>query len=323
MKARKLWPLPPENAEWELPADVSAMGPRKARIGPACAYFSHNRVPLTSRGLTMFYPVADLLDALDTVLMQQAENVSARNSFAVHMKLPGAPTDQECRDKMAQVAPQIGKSGGFVVTGKETELELLSPSLGAGEFDATVGTAVKVLCAMTGFPVTWFGLGTDAGNSATTELAGPTMRMLKARQAEIRCAMEELLGAAAERLAPKYGLDPEDARDFEVQLPEIGGRDFMRAAGALPNVGAFVELGVDVGAWNEAKAGAMLRRQAAELLDEEFDPEDIPDAPPEKAPAPNPFGGDGDEEDDPNAAEAADMEAMREKGRKAQQARRR
>lgn len=302
-----------------------AFGGITAQVGPDCLYFPWRRRLGATRGLSMFYPVADLIDALDNAIFQQVEGVSARNAWAVVIKTPGADL-KTAQDMAKKIAHQMGKGGGHVGLAGDATMEVLAPNLGALQFDTHLTSMMKVVSAETGWPITWLGLGTDAGNASTTELAGPALRMMKLHQAVIAKAIRAMLVYGMKRMTRPASITEEDWLDFEVQLPEIGGRDMVRDSAALTQVAVAIDSGRGW-AYTDEKAGEMLRRAFNKVTGDDFDAEDIPEEP-EPVQAPPPFGaqvnsGDQmneDPDDEQAKKDADDMEAMRLKG--AKQARR-
>ena len=309
---------------WRLPLDGTRT--TAVTLGPPCAYFGWNRRVGATRGLSMFYAVADLIDALDQSIFQQVEGVAGRNSWVAHVIAKGSNDPQKIADI---VAKQLGKGGGTVGTNEQVEVKMLAPDLGALDFDAHLTTMLKILSAETGWPVTWLGLGTEAGNAATTELAGPALKMMRNHQAAIRRAMKELLDYGMLRLAKGAGLTPEEALDYDIQLPEVGGRDLVRDAAAAVQLMVAVDTGTETQAWTPEKGGAMKRQIMGEVYGFEFDAEDIPEVEePEDDPGVDPATPAMDPEDeDPDAADAGDdaddLARLRANGKKAQQSRRR
>lgn len=322
--ATGLWPLPPMGSEYGI---KGADGVTKVMVGPTCLYFPHNRVLGATRGTSDLYADADLLDAFDRSVWQQQEAVAVRNTLAGSVSFEGASTQQEAEKIADKMNANAGRGGCWAAHNKGIEIKVDAPNLGAMDFDQHLGTVVKRVSATRGLPVTWLGLGTDAGNAATTELAGPALRMLKNYQAEVRGVLSAIVGYCLNFMAPLHGLTEEEAADFEVVLPDIGGRDASRAATALGQIAFFIAEGRDTGAWTPEKAGEMMRRQAVELMDEEFDEDDIPEAVPEQEPAKEPVADDGGGGGEPDPEEAARIEAEREEmraaGRKEKQSRRR
>lgn len=320
------WPLPEEGGEITI---ATPLGRQAMKRGPEVLYFPHNRMVGATRGISLLYPIADLLDAFDSSIWQQMEGVSVRNTCAMLVK--GGANDDAVNRVVDAITAKAGRGGVTVGTTSDVTVEAAAPSLGSLDFAAHLETIVKRISATTAFPVTWLGLGTDAGNAATTELAGPALRMLKNLQAEIRCVVEAIVGLAMTHKAKEASLDPEEAQDFTVQMTDIGGRDSVRNAAVLGQLGVFVETGVASRAWTTEKGGAMLRRMATELMDETFEEDDIPD-PEEGEEDPGLMGapgedgeedpgedGDGPAEGDEAGAkrDADDMARLRRQGRKA------
>lgn len=305
---------------WSIPGGTA--GDTKVVIGPLSAYCPWNRRVGATRGLSMFFAIADLLDALDQAVFQQIEGVAARNSWALHVIAKNA-TDAEAQAIAERVRKQAGKAGGHVGTNDNVEINVLTPALGSMDFEKHLLTLLRVLSAVTGWPVTWIGLGTDAGNAATTELAGPAMRMMRNHQAAIRAVMKELLDFGLLRLTKKYRLSEEEILDYEIQLPEIGGRDLVRDSAAASGLIVTIDAGREAGYWTPDKAGEMARQVMTELYGVEFGEEDVPDAEAvaaEKEARAAEGEGEGEPEDDDAKNDADDLAATRARGKKVRKA---
>lgn len=246
----------------------------KAKVGPLCAYFGANKTLGSSRGVSMLYPIADLLDAFDQSVWQQMEGVAVRNTLgAVVTSEGGTPgTAQKVVDTLQA---HVGKGGVYVAGPKGTEIKTVGGGLGSADFDIHHGTLCKRLSATTNFPITWFGMGGETGNNATTEIAGPALKMLRLAQAEARGVIRELLLYAVRAGAPEG--KAEEWEDFKIELPEIGGRDMVRDSAAVSTLMVAIDSGDESQAWTRAKAGEMKRAVATQFMGVEFEPEDYPD----------------------------------------------
>ena len=221
--------IPATGSEWVLPGRRDG-GRVAVLVGRDCIYSAQNKPPSARRGVSNIYRVVDKLDAYDRFMQIALEGNEARNMYAFWARVRGGDPETAKVEKMLRA--QMGKFGGIAVTNQNVEdLKTLTPDLKTADYVPFAQELRRQIAGELGFPETWFADGSSAGNASTTELAGPTLTMLREYQEDVRELLDEMFGRGlkhrAEVDAPELLKD--DAWNlFEIRLPKIGGRDAVR-----------------------------------------------------------------------------------------------
>lgn len=282
--------IPEEGNSWRVPGAGPNAGDLEAEIGRPCHYFYDEKIPAAARAVSRFYPTADELSAYDMIHFGIVEGAAVRNAFGWDVTVDHSDP-KEVTEQGQKVRDQIGKVGGVVSHNKGVEIKAVNPALTPVDFDKAGAEFRRAIFGKLGFPETWFADASQAGNAATTELAAPTLRMLELVQGLVERVIREMVGYAVRKIAeveaPDLVDDDRTWEDFDVGLPEIGGRDAGREAEALSKETATLGDAVDRKWIKNRKAAEVWQRIAGKRWDVDLDAEDIPDD--VDAPPPDPL----------------------------------
>jgi hypothetical protein len=214
-----------------------------------CFYFTVNDFLHSTRGCPDLLPILDWLDRFDQMFFDELERISFQRAFIYDVTVEGGPEDVKRRRLELAVAPP--RPGTVLVHNQGEKWQAVSPAIGSGDFSIVLRQLRLLMAAGMGYPEHFLAEG-DTTNKATSEAMGvPTIKMLSARQAEVK-AMCELMLRFAVDMAVEHGMCPaqvqvkkEDGKTetvaareaFTVAVPELVTKDNQMVTQSLVQLG--------------------------------------------------------------------------------------
>lgn len=283
--------VPDEGETYTLPPDPgqpAGVGPEKAIVGRPCFYYAMDKAPSARRGLSRLYRVIDEMWGLDRIHFGAIEGTKVRDAFCWHLTVD--TTDKKEKKAVEEeVKKAVGRKSGQVFSSTPgITLEPKAPTLGATERETAERNFRRAIFGKLGIPETWFADAENTGDSSTTELSAPTLKMLNGVQSVIVEALREMLDFAlvqlAERDAQELLASDHDralgeehpVHRYDLGLPEIGGRDTNRDVQALVQLVTALDIAVGRRWITGRRAAELFQGQLRAIYGVELGPEDVP-----------------------------------------------
>lgn len=232
----------------------------RAASNPALFWTRGN--PFGSRGLSILYSIADLLDMLDQFLFSEVERAMLLKAFVWDVTVDDAD-DAVIASKVKDPNYQAPRPGAVRIHNHREHWEALSPALDT--YDSWNG--IKALRNHTGgalgIPEHWYAEGGDVNRATAAAMSEPTLKRMTQLQQEWRDVVTDVLQAQID-YAVLAGTLPETvpvfrdgqpvegemvaARDaVAINLPDLSPTDNQTAATTLQTLVGALTLAVDEG----------------------------------------------------------------------------
>ena len=214
------------------------------------------------RGISLLYPIADYLDALDQFMFSEVERWLLLKAFIWDVTIKGATQDQ-IDDRVAKGYYATPSPSQVMVHNESEEWQAKSPALDT--YDAANGIRLirnHVLGAV-GIPEHWYAEGGDVNRATATEMAEAPRKRLTALQEVWRNMMLDLLHVAVEykvlykQLPAELPTEDEDGNPHDnsipvrdhvsVSMPDLSPDDQEVMAGVLSSLVASLMQAEDQG----------------------------------------------------------------------------
>jgi len=197
-------------------------------------YFKINSLPNGSRGFSDILANADWLDGYDQFLFNMVDRSYFLNAFLWHFMIEGADSNKLEEFKKANRLPN---NGGMLYTNEKVKLEAVNPDLKSSDSAELFKIFRTQIIGGMGFPLHWFGDGSDANLATAGEMGWPTYKMLEERQAFIKHMIETIIKYVIDQafihrgsLKEVAGRKAIEDDSFEVQMPELNKREISKNA---------------------------------------------------------------------------------------------
>lgn len=190
-----------------------------------------NKVSNQPRGYSDLLQVADWIDQADQTLFALADREQMAAYFFIDVAIDGSKEDVHTRAKEIRNKPP--KKGAVNAHNLAEAWKIEQPDLKQeGSIAALVALLTFIMGGM-GFPVSWYGYGSDT-NRATLEAQGdPTYRQLEDDQGVVRSMFLRLLTFARDQafIAGTYRPEKDADETILLPMPEMTAKDFSRLLG--------------------------------------------------------------------------------------------
>lgn len=240
-------------------------------------YFQINRVPNTFRGYSDLLAHADWIDGYDQFLYSMIDRSILMNAFIWDITVTGADEKELRKIEITHKNPKPGSSRFH---NDKMKWEAVSPDLKSGDVSELFKVFRTQIIGSAGFPLHWFGDGSDANLATAEEMGAPTMKMLEERQRFIKYMIDQMItyviqegrGTDSQRVKNK-GKDEETEKLFEVQFPELSRKDITKTSAAFVQVVNALTTAKSQGLLSN-ETGMKILANSAALLGVEIDPEE-------------------------------------------------
>ncbi len=202
-----------------------------------------NKVSNMKRGYSDLLQVADAIDMADQVLFALATREQIASYFFVDVTVQGDADDVNAVVK--RIGRKPPKPQGANVHNEAEKWEIMQPDLKQEGSIATLVALLTFIMGGMGFPVSWYGYGSDT-NRATLEAQGdPTYRQLEDDQGVVRSMLLRMLTFARDQAVIAGYWTPKEDTDETILLPmpEMTAKDFSRVLALFtPLVSAMLQL---------------------------------------------------------------------------------
>jgi hypothetical protein len=203
-------------------------------------YFKINSLPNGSRGFSDILANADWLDGYDQFLFNMVDRSYFLNAFLWHFMIEGADSNKLEEFKKANRLPN---NGGMLYTNEKVKLEAVNPDLKSSDSAELFKIFRTQIIGGMGFPLHWFGDGSDANLATAGEMGWPTYKMLEERQAFIKHMIETIIKYVIDQafihrgsLKEVAGRKAIEDDSFEVQMPELNKREISKNAASFQQI---------------------------------------------------------------------------------------
>lgn len=237
--------LKPETAATEgRRMAVISESPESGRLEGECLFLKLNDDGL--RGVSLLYPLADFLDALNTMAFSEVERAQLLRAFVWDVTVSGA-TEDDLQRFSRDASFQVPKPGMVRLHNEGVVWQALTPALEAWDSTNLLGWILNTLVlGSSGIPEHWFGSGGDVNRAVGTVMDTPTIKMLSRLQRDWRDVMTDVLRFVVDQ-AVEHGALPQmvpledsdgNATDgmvearlaFEVEVPDMDTTDMAQLA---------------------------------------------------------------------------------------------
>lgn len=202
-----------------------------------------NKVSNQPRGYSDLLQVADWIDQADRTLFALADREQMAGYFFIDVAIDGdenAVKAAAARSKQKPPSP-----GGANFHNLAENWTVQQPDLKQEGSIATLVALLTFIMGGMGFPVSWYGYGSDT-NRATLEAQGdPTYRQLEDDQGVVRSMFLGMLTFARDQaeIAGKWTPTEDGAAEITLNMPEMTTKDLSRVMGLFtPLVNALLAL---------------------------------------------------------------------------------
>ncbi len=230
--------------------DVINENPETSRLEGQCMFLKVNDDGL--RGISMLYPLADFLDALNTMAFSEVERAQLLRAFVWDVTITNA-SPSDLKQHAQEAAYQAPKPGSVRVHNENVDWKALTPQLNSYDATNLLGWVLNTLVlGSAGIPEHWFGSGGDVNRAVGTVMDTPTIKMLSRMQRDwqdvmmdaLRFVVDEAVAAGAlPTMVPAQDSEGNDTNEmiearmaFEVVLPDMDTTDMAQLATTVAQV---------------------------------------------------------------------------------------
>jgi hypothetical protein len=205
-----------------------------------CFVFRINNLPNGTRGFSDLLALADWLDAYDQFLFLSGERHVILNTILWDVLIEGGTPESIAKYKKDNPTPtgRCARYHNEKVTWKAETPDLKT---------ADTAEMFKILRTQTiggaGFPLHWFGDGSDANYSTSKEMGWPTFKMLDERQGYFKYIIETLVNYSVSKAVEKRSSLNEAAgkegvkdKSITIEMPELNLRDTAKGSSSFQQV---------------------------------------------------------------------------------------
>lgn len=200
--------------------DIDPKSPTFERLTGEVFYFRTNYLIGQTRGHSELIELLDWLDGLDQFLFNSMEGNALRNAFVWDVTLSGA--DQTTVDNFVAYPP---RSGSVKVHNDKVVWDVLTPDLKASDQSEATRLYKNFILAGKGYPEYWFADGGQTNLATAEVMTVPTMRMLQAKQKEVRDIIKFIVQFVLDQAIIKKSLTMSKDEYFDIQ---VNAFDFER-----------------------------------------------------------------------------------------------
>lgn len=193
--------------------------------------FQINKMPNSHRGCSDLLPLTDWLDAYDQFLFSAAERSVLMNLFIWDITMEGK-SDIEIKKYLRN----HGKPTPASLRGhnEKVKWEAVAPDLKSGDTAEIFRILRTQIIGGAGFPLHFFGDGSDANLATAGEMGWPTMKMLEERQRYVKYMIECIIKFCIDQaMIHRKSLNGKEDESFEIIFPDISKRDITKISAAF------------------------------------------------------------------------------------------
>lgn len=146
------------------------------------------------RGISILYPIADLLDLLDQFMFSEVERWFLIKAFIWRVTIQGA-TPEQLTQYAAQAAFQTPKPGGVVLQNEKISWDAVAPPLQTHDSANGMRFLRNHILGTEGIPEHFFAEGGDVNRAVGAVMAEPSRKRFTALQEEWRYVLQDVLQA--------------------------------------------------------------------------------------------------------------------------------
>lgn len=237
-------------------------------------YFQINKAPNSTRGYSDLLALADWLDGYDQYLFSMVDRSILMNAFLYDVTIEGA-TEKEIKDYNNK-NPGSPKPGSVRFHNEKVKWEAVTPDLKSGDVEALGKVFRTQIIGGMGYPLHFFGDGSDANLATAAEMGWPTLKMFEERQRYIKYMLEQIisyilqegLGVGSQKIKAK-NID----KTFTITFPELSRKDITKTSTAFTTLVTAVSTAISQGVLSK-ETGMQIVANSAALIGVEIDPKE-------------------------------------------------
>lgn len=201
-----------------------------------CFFFTINALTNEMRGTSDLFTIADHLDGYEQFLYDSSEKYAQFNTFYHDVTVTGADEDKLEEQRTRYTPP---KNGGAFIHNENVTSEPKAPDLKSSDSEKAARLHRNHILGSVGLPEHWFGGGGDVNRATATEMDTPSRKIIESRQERSKSMLELMLDFViyqAESHGMLRDVTEEELYDYEVQTPEITGKDVAKLSTMLTQV---------------------------------------------------------------------------------------
>jgi len=208
-----------------------------------CFYWRVNAVTGAKRGRSDLLSIADWIDAIDQMLMNEVDRSALMKNFIWDVSMEGA-NDAAIDAYLAKTGPP--KPGAIRAHNEKMTWTAVAPDLKAIDAKAHLDIFYGHVAIGAGLPKTWLAVTEDSNRATAATLSEPAFKKLASRQKIVLALIAELvtftldqaeLHTSLPRRANTPGRTLPEPWAVSVNAPDMVTSDVAKLAGALREVG--------------------------------------------------------------------------------------
>ncbi|HUX54273.1 MAG TPA: hypothetical protein VMV56_07660 [Williamwhitmania sp.] len=223
-----------------IAVDEDPTSPTYGKLTGDVFYFAINKMPNSTRGYSDLLANSDWLDGYEQFLFNVIDRSVFLNIFIWDVLLKGK-TDEEVKKYSREHGKP--KPGTVRYHNENVEWNAVAPDLKSSDMSELFKIFRTHIIGSMGFPLHWFGDGSDANLATSKEMGWPTYKMLEERQNYIKFMLKTIIQFVIDQaLIYKTSLKKLDGKeaikDYEVtyEFPELTTKDVAQTASAFQTI---------------------------------------------------------------------------------------
>lgn len=205
--------------------------------------------PDGTRGISVLYALADLIDLFEQAIYNEAESELLRKAFVYDVTINGATADEIRKMVATEERFRAPRPGSVNIHNEQESWNVLTPNLNSADAVEAHKFRLNLITGGSGIPEHWFGMGGDVNRAVGTVMDEPTIKMLTGWQKRWLRRMTDLHRFVID-MAVQHGSLPElvekedaegnptgemiPAREaFTLEAPDMNTTDQTQLAGAF------------------------------------------------------------------------------------------
>ena len=211
--------------------DEDPSSPFYGQFTGECFYWPINKARAPHRGLSDLFALADWLDGYDQMLYSLMNQMDSLSRFIWDVTLTGMTGEQIQEWLKDNGTPP--RANSIRAHNEKVDWQAVSPGVQAADRSDGARMIKNMNLGGAGFPEHWFADGSSTNRATALSQGEPTLKMLSARQHQIRYMIEHLLRFVIDQSINAGVLPPDIDKKFQVIVPELSVGDQEKSAAAM------------------------------------------------------------------------------------------
>lgn len=230
-------------------------------------------------GTSELFNVGEHLDSYEQTMLDSGEKHAQFNAFYYDITVKGADNKKLEEERNLYTPP---RTGGAFIHNENVTCEAVSPDLKPLDAETATRTQRRHIMGAKGLPNHWYADPEGSNRATSAEMDRPTIKRLERRQNEaaawLRTMADFVVTCALEAAYLKVPED--DAYDYQMSKPPLTDKDVAKLSTLLRDVSTSLVVAQGQG-WIDQPQAAKMFAFCTSMLGFEYDPDEVPDVPPE------------------------------------------